>query len=301
MKKFKILSAFLILLSAMNFVSCDTEPVDPVLVGNNPVDTDPGNNNNNNGPALFSVDFSGQTYTATSTVAIIEDGIISITGLKGTTGEAVSIMVPGAATGTYNTAVMSYNPGGNTGNQYTNTNGEQLTGSVIITSINTVNQTVTGSFNFTGYWTDAEANLPSIAFTNGIFQNIPYNVTTEPDPEVALYTAVIDGTFYDFTEGYNFFTSNGDMFLQGSDENDTLISLIFGEELEPGDYEILADSDVYADFSKEGEAYNVEDGMLTIISKENGWIKGTFSFTAINLLDDTISEVTEGEFNIPYE
>lgn len=50
MKRLKHLSLFVVLFSALSFVSCDTEPVDPVLVDNNenPNPNNPNPNNPNN-------------------------------------------------------------------------------------------------------------------------------------------------------------------------------------------------------------------------------------------------------------
>jgi hypothetical protein len=50
MKKFKALSAFIVLFSALAFTSCDTEPVDSELIGNNPENPNPNNPNNPNNP-----------------------------------------------------------------------------------------------------------------------------------------------------------------------------------------------------------------------------------------------------------
>lgn len=50
MKKFKVLPAFFVLLTALAFTSCDTEPVDNELVGNNPTPENPNNPGNPNNP-----------------------------------------------------------------------------------------------------------------------------------------------------------------------------------------------------------------------------------------------------------
>jgi hypothetical protein len=298
MKKFRILSALLVLFSAISFTSCDTEPVDPVL----------NDNNGDTGPAVFTVDFSGETYTATSTIAVIDEGLIAISGLRGTSGEAVSIAVAGTTAGTYDNAIMSYSTGGTAEYDYVNFNPEleenpDNTGSVVITSINTANHTISGTFSFTAWYGDPDANLPTIAFTNGTFTNIPYTGGgSNPNPEGDEYfKAKIDGTQTNFGTIMTL-SSGGHMTLGGTNMSTfSSIQLLVSEDITPGTYDIMNNpfSGPTAIYSSNGtESFSSTDGTLTIISVSGGWIKGTFSFTATDMDGENPVEVTNGEFNI---
>jgi len=186
MKKFMKLPALFVFLFTTVFISCETEPVDSVLLEN--LGEEPGTA----GPAVFKVDFSGDTYVATSSAAVAANGAIVITGLKGSNGQSVTLSVNGTGTGNYNTALMTYSTGGVSQYFYTNSNPASTnsipTGSVNITSVNTANNTISGTFNFTGYWSEVAANLPSISFTNGVFTNIPISGLTNPGTEPGTST-----------------------------------------------------------------------------------------------------------------
>lgn len=186
MKKIMKLSALFLVLLSLIFVSCDSEAVDPVLLEN--IGEEPGTA----GPAVFKVDFSGDTYVATAAAAVAANGSIVITGLKGTNGQSIVLSVNGTTTGSYNTASIVYNTGGVSQFVYANVNPTATVstpnGNVSITSINTANNTISGNFNFIGYWSDASANLPSISFTNGTFTNIPITGLTNPGTEPGTST-----------------------------------------------------------------------------------------------------------------
>jgi len=106
MKRFGLLSALFIMLSAIGFTSCDSEPVDSELVGSN----DNEGANAPAGPAVFKADFSNQTFTATETKAFKTEALISIQGMRGTNGEMFTLVIDGTTTGTYNNALLSYEP-----------------------------------------------------------------------------------------------------------------------------------------------------------------------------------------------
>jgi Family of unknown function (DUF6252) len=305
MKKINVLTAFILLFAAIGFTSCDTEPVDPVLI-----DDDGGQQPT--GPAVFKVDFSGDTYVADQATAAVNGNMISVAGIKMSNGSSFAINIPGTSVGTYNGTdemfpLMSYHPTLTSMFMYMNVDPtlevEDPTGSVTITSINTTAHTISGTFTFTGYWSDEEANQPNISFTNGSFQNIPYtgNIGTDPDPDPVdeeYYRAKVNGVLYDFTETMTVTSSGGKLGLVGLDEDFTSIILTQDETLTPGTYAI---SDNFLDpvdvtFSDGENDYEFNSGTMTIISKENGWIKGTFSFTMINLTDESIVEITGGEF-----
>jgi hypothetical protein len=205
---------------------------------------------------------------------------------------------------------MSYLPGtGGTQNAYANVNDDvETNGNVIITNINTTAKTISGTFRFTGYPIDTESGLPVIEFTNGTFQNVPYTGTipgTNPGPtptDEEYYKAKVNGTMVNFDE-IQILGSGGYMTLMGlSGNNLETIQLRIDETLGPDTYAITDGVlvDVSADYSTNDTSITATEGTLTIISKENGWIKGTFSFSGTDENDETI-QITEGSFNIEYE
>lgn len=302
MKRIKFLSILFLALSAITLTSCgDTEPVDPVL-------TQPGDGETPAGPAVFKVDFSGQTYVATATTAVIGQGLITVHGAKGANGQAVSIVVEASTTGTYNgeLALMDYNPG-NSEYSYSNlfVTGPDA-GSVTISSIDTVNKTISGTFSFKGEWTNTDANLPSVAFTNGAFENIPYtgNVAT-PDE---LFKATVDGTVFSYT--------GGDLVVVTTEGTPNLITInavnvnhkfniSFPETVTPGTYtfEVGPSVTARAGFTDaEDVDYTITGGSLTITSNTGGWVEGSFSFTVLGEDGTTVLHtVSAGTFNVEWD
>lgn len=292
MKKLRFLSAFIVLFTAIGFVSCDSEPVDPLLIDQQPQP----------GPAVFQVDFSGETFVADETQAVIADGLIAIGGVMGT--EQVSIVIPGTTTGTYSgeEVLMAYHPTLDSEYQYWNVDEDlNATGSVTITSINTVNKTISGTFNFTGHWSNTDENLPSIAFTNGTFQNIPYTEEVTEPSEDEFITAVVNGV----EKNYSVIVAAGagDMLTFSGTILSPMSSVQFmiSGGITPGTYS-LSDEDfenpkaIYKDDSSEWP-YASESGSLVITSNDGEYIEGTFSFDASDGEGNTV-EVTEGEFRV---
>jgi len=308
MKKIKALVAvFAVIFAAVNFTSCDTEPVDPVLLEN--IGQEPGTA----GPAVFKVDFSGETFVATSSAATVNNANIAITGIKGTNGQAVSILIDGNTVGNYPSAkvLLDYTPSADSEYSYTNvdfTTGQE-SGTVSITSIDTVNKTISGTFSFVGWWGDADLNLPSIAFTNGSFQNVPYTGTTGGGPVTSdeYFKARVDGQDNTY-EGADLLVALADA---GSGETisinafapDHKLVLSASSDITPGTYQFSngAGSVASARFiSATDESFPVNGGSLTITSNTNGFLKGTFSFTVTNDAGES-HVVTSGDFNVEYD
>ena len=299
MKRISFLAVLFVAFSAMTFTSCDTEPVDPVLTPN--PGEEPGGGT---APAVFKVDFSGQTYVATSTIATVGQGLITIGGLKGTNGEMVSLVIEGTGTGTYDgsKAFMDYNDG-TSEYSYSNldfANGED-TGTVIITKIDTATKTISGTFNFVGFWTNDEDNKPSIAFTNGTFENIPYTGGVETGAE--FFKATVDGTANSYAGSdlavavtdYISFTA------VGADHN---LAISFPKTITQGTYTFAvgAGATTTAKFiDADDNSYNITGGSLTITSNVNGWVAGSFSYNVTDDAGATIHTVTGGTFNVEWD
>lgn len=308
MKKIKaLISVFAVVFAAVNFTSCDSEPVDPVLLDN--IGQDPGTA----GPAVFKVDFSGDTFVATSSAATVNNANIAITGIKGTNGQAVSILIDGNTVGNYpgSKVLLDYTPSADSEYSYSNVDFAtgQESGTVSITSIDTVNKTISGTFSFVGWWGDADLNLPSIAFTNGVFQNVPYTGSTGGGPVTSdeYFKARVDGQDNTY-EGADLVVALAD---GGSGETisinayapDHTLVISAASDIIPGTYQFASGfgSNARATFiSATDVSFPVTGGTLTITSNTNGFLKGTFSFTVSNDGGESHT-VTNGDFNIEYD
>ena len=197
MKNKSTLAAFLLFV-LINFIACTSEPVDSSLLSNNTNTTTP------TAPASFKVDFNGQTYVATGTLAYVTANQIQIVGIRGFLGENFGFILNGNTVGNYpgNTNILAYQTSSTAQNDYVSAiigNPNQTSnGSVTITSINTANKTISGTFSFIGYWSDSSVtNILPIPFTNGVFTNLPYSTVS---PTNDTFYAKVDGNeFVDTT------------------------------------------------------------------------------------------------------
>jgi Family of unknown function (DUF6252) len=299
MKKMKLLCSLLVLFTAIGFTSCDTEPVDPLLIGENPGET---------GPASFEVDFSGDTYQTETATAAIENGTITLTATR-SDGAMFIIVVPGTTAGTYNTPVITYKPSPTAAGIYTNISPSGISGTVHIATVNTTTHKITGTFSFTGYWSDTAANLPAIPFTNGLFENIAYTGggVVEPvgDP---LFTVKIDGVLYT-ADDYQATVGNGLTSVVGfRGANGEYVGILIdgiaeGEYTEEAIFSYSNDPDGEIEYSNLSlDPANDDLGYVNIteINTTAHTISGTFHFTGY--LDGAANKnFTEGTFeNIPY-
>ncbi|WP_116788813.1 DUF6252 family protein [Flavobacterium psychrotrophum] len=294
MKRLKLLSSIMVLFMAIGFTSCDTEPVDPLLVGQNPDD---------NTPASFQVDFSNATYRATSTTAVVTNGVLTITATRDT-GGVFTITVP-ATRGAHTASVMTYTPSATIPGMYTNTSTSNVSGTVNIASINTTTHKVTGTFNFTGYWYNPSANIPNLEFTNGIFTALPY--TGDGVTGTASFAVKIDGAQYNAST-YVATVGNGLTSITGfRGTGGEYVSIVL-DAVTTGTYDARAlmayspdgdEDNVYSNISLTEEDVS---GTVTIsqINTTNHTISGTFSFTGYR--DGVANKAfTDGKFeNIPY-
>jgi len=297
MKGIKLVVGVFLFLSVFTFISCDNEPIDSAI---NLDDFGGGNN----GPAVFKADFSGATWTATTSQALISGNMITISGLK-PNGEGFGFLVEGNATGTYpaNTNILAYTPAGSEyGYWSTNFNNpEENTGSITITSINTSNSTISGTFNFKGYWSDTtNTSILPVQFTNGVFQNIPFITQNQTGDS---FFAKIGGTeFVDVDILSTLIDINGQEFISIGAQNAALNSITVSvkSSLSTGTYPITgntATDNVQAIYDFNDTNYNAVSGSVTITSKTPTRIKGTFNFVTNGTTPFT---VTEGAFDVEY-
>lgn len=302
MKKFKIMSFCFALVTAISFTGCQNEALDEDLL-ENVEEEQPA------GPAVFKVDFGGETFVASTAMAQVQGNTVNISGVRGTAGETVALtIIGGTSTGNYTNAVQMYVPSATTGMFYSNMNPSAggVNGSVVITNINTSAHTISGTFSFTGHYNDPTQNLPSVAFTNGSFQNIPYTGTMpgtepEPQPNTKYFKAKVDGTMTNFPNVVGFHLANT-YSLSGTNGID-MMTITMPDNITAGTYPIGDDLDgvmaTYMVQNPQQESYSsLPGGSITIISVGGGWVKGTFSYSAENFDGDDTIQVTEGSFNV---
>lgn len=289
MKIVKSTSQLILLFLVTLFVSCTYEPVDGTV---EPM-PDSGSNS-----GVFKADFSGKTWTANQTEALVSGHFIEIAAVN-SKGETFAIMIEGATVGTYaaNVNILAYNPAGSEYGYWglNDDNPSEDTGSVTITTVDTEKKTISGTFHFKGYWSDSDNPKVPINFTNGVFKDIPY---TTQEESTDVFTAKVGGTNFVATDilasEINDFITIGAL-----DANFNNLSIAIKNTLGIGSYTIanavLADVQGY--YEDVNDEYKAVSGTITITSKTNNRIKGTFKFNTNGV---TQFVITEGAFDIEY-
>lgn len=294
MKKMKMLpAALLAFFVSLNFISCDTEPVDPVFI-DNIEDQVP-----DTGSGSFQATIDGELFTAVQIQAVIQDGVIAIAGVNAS-GEAINLITTGDEADLFPDAFMTYLPDPTSELFYWNATPEGETVGVLnVTEIDPVNLTMSGTFEFTGYWNDFESDdIPPVELVNGVFTDIPYtdNVTNPGDE---YFNITVGETQTEF----NIISSavSGQFLTLAANQVSPAksVQIMLGSTLTAGTYTV-GGSEVTAIAYFEGETgYTFEPaGTLTITSNENGAIEGTFSVTLYDIDDNPLQ--IEGEFNVEY-
>ena len=305
MKKFNVLSALLVLFTALSLTSCsdDAATLDPSGQGFN--------------SASLNVAFNNNLYTADNVTANVSGGTITITGSRGPTGEAITMSLGQTQLtidGIYNDNVsVSYLPGGGSTTEYMGYNPEtgESTGAIKITALDTISRTISGNFAFVGY-SSTNPTAEPIPFYSGSFNNVPYTgnqlpaaiiipPVTPPAEGTEYLKAKVDAELKEFTL-LQAIPLNQKVNISGTivspQQN---IGLILDQAVEPGTYEMVDSpfDGAVGTYNVGTNMYTSTSGQITIISNADGWIKGTFHFSAVNGNDDTdVIEVTEGDFNI---
>lgn len=301
MKKHNLLTYLFIFCTAL-FTSCsdEFEPIDPAI-------QIPGDGGGSTAP-VFSVDFNGSTFVASNYEAVITGGSIVVSGIRASNGDSVSFIVGGTTTGSYpaNNNIIIYQPAGTEyGYLGINPSDENLnTGSIVITSINTTNNTISGTFSFTGYWSNfnEEGVLP-IAFTNGVFNNIPYTSENFTDD---TFFAKIDGQDFVDVDIFTAISSAGSVELisvAGHDIDDNSITVSVRSNITPGTYQITGDSTdlVQMFYSRESTDFweRCMSGTVTVVERTATQLECTFSGVVTD--GETTYTITEGAFDVQYE
>lgn len=304
MKNIKFFAGIFLIVTAFTFSSCDNEPIDSAI------DLDDFGGNTT-GPAVFKADFSGTTWNATTSQAVISGNLIQIVGAK-SNGDTFAFLIQGNGTGNYaaNLNILAFTPTGSEFGYWSinPTNESENTGSIAITTINTTNNTISGTFAYKGYWSDATTtSILPVQFTNGVFTNIPYK-TTVPVSGDSFY-AKVDGT--EFVENQIDVALIVDatpnpipdqISIVGSKTNGDTVGINVNKILGTGTYAItgvLSDVDVVRGSTKINNVlFNAESGSITITSKTATRIKGTFNMVVKNFTTSVIKNVTAGTFDV---
>lgn len=300
MKKIKFISFIFLVFASVSFVSCDNEPIDSMI----DIDDFGGDGNNNNGNPVFKADFSGNTWTATTTFALVSGNLIQISGTKAN-GEGFGFLIDGATIGTYpaNENILAFTPA-NSEFGYWSVNSadpDENTGSITISEIDTVNKTISGTFNYKGYWSDDDApSILPILFTNGVFTDIPY--ITQPETTDTFFAKVNGAEFVEVDILAFEIGIGGQDFISIGAQNSSLdaITVSVRNNIGPGTYAITGNTAtdlVQAIYDFDDVDYNAVTGSVTIQSKTATRIKGTFNFVTNGATPFTF---TEGAFDVEY-
>jgi hypothetical protein len=308
MKKSKLISFIFLILTTMSFVSCDNEPVD------NMIDLtefgDDNNGSNNEDETVFKVDFSGSTWVADEAEAVKYTNSFQIGGIKNSTGQTFAFSLNGSTPGTYDSTsnLIIYEPNSNnpTGDFYwalNTTNPSISAGTVTITNIDIVNNKVSGVFAFTGHWSDPTVtNISPIQFTNGVFNNIPFTVETNPTNDT--FYAKVDGTeFVEDQIDVSVVSASGfpqSYSIVGAKANGETIGFRIATYLGVGTYNFTGPfgQDLSGTCVINNLLYTTNTGSLTITEKTATRIKGTFNYVASNFTTSQTKSITQGSFDV---
>lgn len=307
----------------LNLVSCTTsnETIDPALLA--PTVLNGTSSNSNSGSTgttvalgVFKADFDGQTFTASSTQAIVNNSTIAVTGLKAD-GSFFQITLTGVpAIGTYNNTnstqlALAYSTGsgqipylGVSNAAFSGYPNYTDTAELKILSIDTANKIIKGTFKFTGGKINPITNqLTTKNFINGEF-NLNY-ATDVPAPVNNSFFAKIDGADFIPTNTTGI-KANGTISIIGRRGNIENIGLSFDDTITSGTTIAFAPfSNTRGQYILDANPANIfgGTGSLTIISHNIATkrITGTFNFIGSTILPPISSRaITVGTFEVTY-
>ena len=327
MKKFQLGSWLLLFFLALQFTACDNEPLEGEFPQEEEVIAEEGQ---------FVATIGGQGWTASLAGAVLnDDGSLVITGELEATGQSISLTVENggegvfdltAGVGTLNTAVYidadQINP-------FISAGALGGFGQLTVTEINLDELTISGTFSFEGVRialdadgnpvTDGDGNpvIENVSISNGAFNSIPYSEdgsgggggggTTDD------FFAKVDGV--DFTPETVNTTRNlisdvpmiNIIALNSSGEK---IRIDIPESLGVGTFAMEQLSDGTKLIGQYNAGLGTEDlssdpGSIEILEFNTltGRIVANFGFTATDPLgiDNTVVEITDGNFEVIYE
>ncbi len=245
----------------------------------------------------------GETWTATTTIAQIGNGILNITGLAAN-GETLTITLIGTEAKTYTLdqlgteGVAAYIPSGAT-NSYTTNGNPNAGGTVIITKINLTDSIVSGTFQFVAVET---MNIDEKDITEGSFSNI--KIVKPQSPTDSELKVDIDGTTWEAPVVMGL-SASGKIILTGSNTTSgKSVMITMPDNAGPGTYDISFFGNYSGQYNASStQFYTSESGSITITEHDDvsKTVKGTFEFLATDSfggLPDV--SLTNGSFDVSY-
>ncbi|MFP9118688.1 DUF6252 family protein [Flavobacterium sp. RNTU_13] len=291
MKRINVLSFMWLVLVAIGFTACNTEPVDPALANNG---------GNNNTTAAFQVNIGADLYQASATSGIVANNQLTLTATDAT-GKMFTITVP-AAVGEYSNPAIKYVANSSAIGYYSTTNPADNTvnGVVKILAYNATTRKVSGTFSFTGYYSVASGSNPPISFTSGVFTNIEFTTSAT---STGLFKVDVANTTYTATS-ITATLGIGMIKIYTSDASGKQVAIqVYGYQV--GDYTgSKAFASYYASATDE-VGYSSNDVDITVkvteINTANRTISGTFTFVGEGVDETDTKQFTNGVFtNVPY-
>ena len=326
MKKFELLKWTIALIVLINFSACINEPLEGEFPQNEDIiNIDEGG---------FRADIGFNRFTADAAVGTLStSNVLTITGSILETGESIVLIIGNPDIGTFNlTAGLGTDNSASyfetaTSNSYVSFGTSGASGQLSITEFDIENLKISGTFSFTGtrFATDATGNpildaagnpvIEDEEITNGIFNKI--NFTNEDQggggtPINDVFFAKVDGVDFDsesVTTTLNDVAGVSVVKIVAVNEEGEILRIDIPEDLGLGTYDMLALSDgtkligLYNPASI-GENLTSNPGKITItrFNTFTGIIEATFNFTATDPVgpDQTVAEITEGNFKVDY-
>lgn len=310
MKRMKFFAALLLISTSFFVTSCDNEPIDPVLLDliNNPIVENPINN----GVFTASVD-DGTNFSALQVIGTYDDSSfgpeLNIVGLMAN-GKKINFQMINptietrAANNNSSTLLLfQYNSSSNDSYSSLNNTTNTSTGTITITDFNLVTNKISGTFSFTGYGLLDSSVQKQV--TNGVFSNISFTNTVSVAPVMDTFFAKLDGV--DFVENQIDVSypldSNNEVIgidIVGSMSNGDSVGIIIPYSQQVGTFN-FTDATYFAGGTYvNGLFYTATSGTITVISRTATRIKGTYSYSAYNSVEDITKQVTLGTFDVEY-
>jgi len=302
MKNIKFLAVIILTLTAFTFTSCENEPIDSAINLDDFV-------NPTLEPTLFKVDFSAATWTAVTAQAFISGNLIQIAAAK-PNGDTFAFLIEGNALGTYpaNANILAFTPAGSDFVYWSinGANASENTGSITISNIDTVNKKISGTFEYKGYWSDTTTtSILPVQFASGVFTNIPYAINI-PVSNDSFFANVDGAEFVENQIDGSLITNVSGMpdqiSIVGSKTNGDSVGLNIVRSLTVGTYNFTGPlgAQVNGRCLFDNILYSADSGSLTITSKTDTRIKGTFNMIVKNFTTSATKTITAGTFDVEY-
>ncbi len=329
MKKNNFFSWILFLTLISSFVACDDEPLEGDFPQEEETTVEEGQ---------FKATVEGNDFITNATTAVLttSNNVLTLTAVKGDTGETIILTVENPAEGTFNLTLGnpslvnngSYLDGVDNNNPYISVFAMGGSGQLQLTEFDTTTNKVSGTFSFVAVRLLLDANGQPVTdgsgnpvietrnITVGSFNKIAFTIDdtaggggNNQSPNDVFF-AKVDGEDFvaDTISTTQTMVGDTDMInIIGHNAAGQSIRLDFPQGLGVGTFPMEALSDgtkiigLY-NANNAGENLTSNPGTLTIseYNTGEGTIKGTFEFTGSDPLniDPTIVEITEGNFEL---